>query len=241
MTDIPAVKFVDDPEKGIIEGLILPLGGPVAGGKDLTGTFFSERTDFALDWFPEGGRPGLYHHGADAQFGIRPIGREIKSWQEDGKGVWVRAQLDKAHAYWSEVKGLIDKGLLFMSSGSVDHLVEATKSGEIVRWPWVEWTLTPIPANPEAVVRAVRSVEPPDPVKGLLAALIEQLTPQAMHDAAMAAGASCESYEEKDEPAPLLAEAGKSVEPFDIEAFADRLVASASAAAIAAVKARLEP
>ncbi len=155
----PAVKLVGETDDAwIIEGLILPIGGPI-NGQDLTGTHFTKDTDFALDWFPDGGRPGLYRHGFDPEVGISVVGRETKSWSDE-RGRWLRAQIDKAHEYAAEIKQLLDEGLLSLSSGAVDHLVQiASKSGEIVRWPWVEWSLVPNPANPEAIVYQVKSTE----------------------------------------------------------------------------------
>lgn len=158
MTDNAAVKFVEEDGNWYLEGLILPFGGPV-NGQDLTGTHFAKSTDFCLDWFPEGGRPGLYAHGFDQTLGTSVVGRETKSWKDD-KGVWLRAQIDKAHQYAAEIKELVEAGLVSLSSGAVDHLVRiATKSGEIQRWPWVEWSIVPNPANPEAVLYQVKSTD----------------------------------------------------------------------------------
>lgn len=156
---ITAVKVVGETDDAwLIEGLILPYGGPLYG-QDLTGTHFTKSTDFCLDWFPDGGRPGLYAHGFDATVKTSVVGREVKSWLDD-KGRWIQAQIDKAHEYGAEIKELVDQGLLSLSSGAVDHLVQiATKSGEIKRWPWVEWSLVPNPANPEALVYPVKSVD----------------------------------------------------------------------------------
>jgi hypothetical protein len=175
-----AVKFVDGSDD-LIEGLILPYGGPL-GGRDLTGTFFTKDTNFCLEWFPEGGRPGLYAHGFDGATKTSVIGREVKSWVDD-KGRWLQAQLDKSHQYWAEIKELVDAGALRMSSGAVDHLVEvAAKSGAIKQWPWVEWSLVPNPANPDAVVYQVKSAEavqhlvaigltPPEPLAAITPAV----------------------------------------------------------------------
>jgi hypothetical protein len=157
---LTAVKLVGETDDAwIIEGLILPYGGPLYG-QDLTGTHFTKATDFCLEWFPETtGRPGLYAHGFDATVKASVVGREVKNWADD-KGRWLQAQIDKAHEYAAEIKEMVDQGLLSMSSGAVDHLVQvATKSGEIVRWPWVEWSLVPNPANPEAIVYPVKSAE----------------------------------------------------------------------------------
>ncbi len=142
-----AVKFVEG-SADTIEGLILPFGGPM-GGRDLTGTFFTKETDFCRDWFPDGGRPGLYRHGFDPAMKTAVIGREIGG-RDDDKGHWLQAQLDTSAEYWGEIRELVDQGKLFLSSGAVDHLVDVKEAtGEIRRWPWVEWSLTTKPANPD--------------------------------------------------------------------------------------------
>lgn len=152
-----AVKFIEEGGEWYIEGLILPIDGPL-NGQDLTGTHFTKSTDFCLDWFPEGGRPGLYAHGFDQALGTSVVGREVKSWDDD-KGRWLRAQIDKRHEYAAEVRQLVEDGHVSLSSGAVDHLVRIGKDGSIKRWPWVEWSLVPNPANPEAVVYPVKSVD----------------------------------------------------------------------------------
>lgn len=153
----PTVRFLEEDGEWFVEGLILPFGGPV-NGQDLTGTHFAKSTDFCLDWY-ESGRPGMYAHGFDATLGTSVVGREIKHWKDD-KGVWLRAQIDKAHEYAAEIKELVEAGLVSLSSGAVDHLVRvAAKSGEITRWPWVEWSIVPNPANPEAVLYQVKSTD----------------------------------------------------------------------------------
>lgn len=69
----------------------------------------------------------------------------------------MRAELDKNSRWYSKVKKLIEAGALGFSSGAMPHLVKTTKSGHITRWPWVELSLTPTPANPAAVVYAVKA------------------------------------------------------------------------------------
>lgn len=139
-----AVKFVGEE---IIEGLAIPFGGPL-GGRDLEGEDFGPDTDFALKWYDQ--RPLLYHHGMDAGITTEAIGRQVKAWVGDG-GVWARAQLDRSHRYFEEIRRLVEAGKLFFSSGSLPHLVKKRWDGHIERWPWVELSLTPQPANPYAV------------------------------------------------------------------------------------------
>lgn len=146
--DLPAVRLAPGSEASI-EGLGMPFGGPF-GGRDLHGQFFSAKTNFALDWFGE--RPLLYHHGLDADAGLSVVGRVISAKTTD-LGVWVQAQLEQSSEYFDAIRQLIAAGKLFFSSGSMAHLVAADhKSGEITRWPWVELSLTPTPANLLATV-----------------------------------------------------------------------------------------
>lgn len=145
-----SIKFADINETEI-EGYLAPYGGPF-NGKDITGEFFSAKTNFALDWFPDNSRPLLFHHGLDAKAGIGVVGR-IKSLSQDDIGLWMQAQLDASSEYYGAIKELIKKGKLGLSSGSMRHLVDINiKSGEILRWPVIEGSLTPTPANPIADV-----------------------------------------------------------------------------------------
>jgi hypothetical protein len=145
-----AVKFADEDDDGsMIRGLAIPFGGPIKG-KDIDGEDFGPDTDLCLDWFPDG-RPILYHHGINGAIKTSVIGRQV-ALETDDEGVWVKAELDKASRWYSRVKKLIDQGALGFSSGAMPHLVKATKSGHITRWPWVELTLTPTRANPNAAL-----------------------------------------------------------------------------------------
>ena len=145
MGEYIAVKFLDE-EQGTIEGLGAPYGGPAAG-KDLTGEYFDKDTDFCPDWFKE--RPILYHHGLDPVIKTATIGK-VTEWALKDAGLWVKGQLDMSNKYWSQVRTLVKAGKLYFSSGGVSHLVEKDPDGRIKRWPWVEQSLTPTPANPMA-------------------------------------------------------------------------------------------
>ena len=147
------VKFAEG-SRDLIEGMLAPFGGPFKG-KDLDGEFFSAKTAFELEWFGDWQRPLLYHHGLDPEIKTAVVGR-IKVTPTD-KGLWMEGQLDKAHEYASAVADLVDSGTMGLSSGSVSHLIETdAKSGEIKRWPLIEGSLTPTPANPEAKAAPVK-------------------------------------------------------------------------------------
>lgn len=155
MTDMPdlAVKFAKGSDS-IIEGLAIPYGGPF-GGKDLDGEFFSKNTDFCLDWFEV--RPTIYDHGLDDGMKAAVVGK-VAGYEPTDAGVWAQVQLGRNHQYLTAIQELVQKGALAFSSGAMPHLVQKDrKSGEITRWPWVELSLTPTPANPDAIVYAVKS------------------------------------------------------------------------------------
>ena len=168
-----SLKIVDEP-KGVIEGLAIPFGGPL-GGKDLESQFFDKGTDFALDWFPENGRPLLYEHGIDNALKISVIGRQISHRIDPDVGVWMEGQLNRAHRYADVIISLVGEGALGLSSGTISHLKVVEGSGRIARWPWVEESLTPLPCNPYAMLPAdaVKHFEPlgQDPPESLLSAV----------------------------------------------------------------------
>ena len=175
------VTFVKD-QPDMIEGLAIPFGGPIAG-KDFDGESFSSETDLCLPWFGETGRPILYGHGLNPATKTEVVGRQV-SLEPRTDGQWVQAELDKRSRYRAKIDQLVAAGALSFSSGAMPHLVQTTKDGNITRWPWVELSLTPTPANPFAAVYAVKSadmaehyaaanIEIPDPLAAALKALDE--------------------------------------------------------------------
>jgi hypothetical protein len=117
-------------------------------GLDWDGEYFSDRTDLCLDWFPTQ-RPLLYEHGlSDDGPGVTAIGHvDAGSARKSDEGWWVRAELDRQHKYFRQIEQLLEEEALFASSGAMPHLVRKSRDGEILRWPWVEQSLTPVPAN----------------------------------------------------------------------------------------------
>ena len=150
-----ALRFAAE-DDSVLEGLLVPFTGHLAGNRDSYQTRFSARTEYALNWFPAG-RPLLYQHGLDQETGIVPVGR-INALEVRDAGVWMQAQLDKGHQYFESIRELVKKGKLFLSSGSVEHLVQIdARSGDVTCWPIVEGSLTPTPANLHATI-AARSI-----------------------------------------------------------------------------------
>ncbi len=191
-TQIASIKFVDG-STDIVEGLGIPYGGPFAG-KDFHGDDFGPDTDLCLDWFEK--RPLLFEHGQDEKLQHAKIGTVI-DYNVTDDGVWVKAQLDKRAKYYKIVKQLIDAGGAGFSAGALDYLIKGSKADpkHATRWPWVEMSITPIPANPLAghATYSVKSadaiahfeeakIEMPEPVKAALEALEGWANEQAQGD-----------------------------------------------------------
>ena len=136
------LKMLDAPQ-GRIGGYLLVWGA--AGQSDLQGEYFTPQTDIGLDWYDR--RPILYHHGLDGTLKAAVIG-VLDRLRRDEVGLWAEAQLDLHKRYVRAVQRLIEQGVLGWSSGSLPHLVDVAADGCIKRWPIVEASLTPTPAEP---------------------------------------------------------------------------------------------
>ena len=141
-------------QRDTLEGLAIPFGSPHR--KDLQGEYFTDRTDFHWDWFPNDGRPTLYHHGMDSEMAGATIGRQI-SHEIKSDGVWVEVQLQKRSKWVELIRQLLDRDGLGFSSGALPQLVKTVKAtGEILSWPWVELSATPTPASADARIAAMK-------------------------------------------------------------------------------------
>ncbi len=119
--------------------------GVIFGGEDLEGEHFSKDTDLMLDLVPN--KPLFYEHTQDLP--QHPLGKSIKE-VPDEVGIWIEAQIDKSKAYAEAVLELIGEGVMGLSSGTAGHL--AQREGSFIRrWPIVEYSLTPQPAEPRTL------------------------------------------------------------------------------------------
>lgn len=136
-------------------GAIKALGDGKVGGylvrftdatnTDLEGDYFDIKTDFGI----ESGDPlpVYYNHGLDAKLKKQRIGRATTEVQD--AGVWLEAQLNMRDDYERAIYGMVEKGKLGWSSGSLPHLVEREEQKNayyIKSWPLGEASLTPTPA-----------------------------------------------------------------------------------------------
>lgn len=149
-----AVKAIGNPDEGRVGGYLVAWGNP--SQRDLHGEYFTPDTDFSLDWYPR--RPALFHHGLDGTMKSTLIGA-ITSIKADDVGLWAEAQLDMHSKYVQAIMQMVKQGALGWSSGSLPHLVEVDNAGHIRKWPIVEGSLTPTPAEPfRTTVGAIKSL-----------------------------------------------------------------------------------
>ena len=123
------------------------FGGPEQ--KDLQNEWFSPDTDFG----PSAGDGAivLLNHG-------NPIDPALSSFSQltlgtarvrrAHNGIFASFELDEGDPVNAAIIELIHAGAFRWSSGSRGDLVRRKSNGEITRWPPVEFSLTPSPAEP---------------------------------------------------------------------------------------------
>ena len=120
--------------------------GVVFGGKDLEGETFTKETELELGYVPV--KSIFYDHTLNTKAN-GSLGKTL-SEDIDDVGVWVEAQIDRSKNYANAVLELIGQGIIGFSSGTASHLARR-KNGKILRWPVVEYSLTPTPAEPRTL------------------------------------------------------------------------------------------
>jgi HK97 family phage major capsid protein len=134
------------------------------GGQDLTGEHFTSETD--LKWSGGDTRPALYHHGQDETLNGQELGDGWKRIKTDDIGLWVETQLNLRDEYEQAIYDLTKAGKLGLSSGSAAHMILKEDNGKITRWPIVEGSFTPTPAEPRTTVLPLKAA-PFTPLKTL--------------------------------------------------------------------------
>lgn len=139
--------------KSTPEGDVIIKGyGVVFGGKDLVGDTFTKDTDYMMDLVPT--KLVLYDHTKQSVLGD-PIGFVPKeSIKIDDTGVFIEMQIGRHVRYKDAIAALAKAGVLGISSGAVSHLVRR-EDGLIKRWPLVEFSPTPTPAEPRTLAYTV--------------------------------------------------------------------------------------
>jgi HK97 family phage major capsid protein len=139
---------------GKVGGYALLFSGPEA--KDLQGEYFTPETETL--WEGNEPRPAMYHHGMDATLDGKLLGSGWRKARVDDLGVWVEAQLNLRDEYEQAIYELVQAGKLGLSSGTAGHMVQRAPDGKLTRWPIVEISFTPTPAEPRASVAPLKSV-----------------------------------------------------------------------------------
>jgi HK97 family phage major capsid protein len=143
------------------DGALIARGYAVVfGGADLYGESFSPTTDFGDEWMQMKHPPVFYEHTLHPQVGFAVLGH-VRSMRMDDIGLLVEAELDRHSQYIALVQQLANAGALGFSTGAAQHLVRR-EGKSITRWPIIEVSLTPTPAEPRTlgveVVQAIRAL-----------------------------------------------------------------------------------
>lgn len=116
--------------------------------RDVYREYFSKRTEETDAIFKAIGKlPALYQHAMDGAVKSSVVG-VIDTLKRDDIGIWMEVQLDLANQYAGAIQTLTRQGVLGASSGTLPGARNVSPAGEILRWPIVEGSLTPTPAEP---------------------------------------------------------------------------------------------
>jgi len=127
--------------------------------KDLDDEFFTPETEEMTTIFKAVGKlPYLYNHATDGVLKSALVG-VIDVLEPDEVGLWYEAQLDKGNAYLDAIRKLTQQRMLGTSSGTLPGARKVAKNGRILRWPIVEGSMTPTPADPRQMERPIAEIK----------------------------------------------------------------------------------
>ena len=119
--------------------------------RDTYGTYWDSET--YLGAHRGDGMDCLVHHGYPLkdEEGFRALADTLLSpirTTVDEIGLWAETALDMNDAYQAKINELVEAGKLSWSSGSTSHMIRVDEeTGYVRRWPVIEGSLTPSPAN----------------------------------------------------------------------------------------------
>jgi HK97 family phage major capsid protein len=113
-------------------------------GQDLTGDSFTRETDLGLSRSLKG-MPFYYDHTLGRV--KSQVGQVVDDGEDDGTGIVVSIELDRAKRYAAKLLQLERQGALGTSSGAPKHLV-VRQGGTLKRWIIAEGSFSPEPAEP---------------------------------------------------------------------------------------------
>lgn len=143
---------------GKIGGQLILYGAP--GMKDLTGDWFSKDTYYG----PRDGDGSdvMIHHGIKIGKGLEEFADKLLEPMKTSRnklGIWAETVLDMADEFEKKVYELAEKGVWKWSSGTADHMIRKQPDGKLLRWPIIEGSLTPTPAEPRMLNHAIRPLK----------------------------------------------------------------------------------
>jgi HK97 family phage major capsid protein len=135
-------------EEGKVGGYLIRFGSP--DDTDFYGTYFTAGAYYGPR--DGDGADALVHHGFPVARGLEALADTLLPplrTKKNDVGVWAEIVLDMANEYQRQVYELVKAGKLAWSSGSAAHMVRYAEDGKgITRWPIIEGSLTPTPAQP---------------------------------------------------------------------------------------------
>ena len=141
---LTTIKSVGDNEETV--GAYGILWGD-ENNRDYHNEYFTAKTaEYKAVFDGMGAIPLLFDHGFDNRIKSTVIGKVTKL-EEDEIGLWFEAKLTEHETYKKMVKPLVEKRVLYPSSGVLPAAKRVKSTGEIVRWPIVEMTMTHRPAE----------------------------------------------------------------------------------------------
>lgn len=158
---------------------------------DIAGEWFSKNTQELTAVFDGvGAIPAIYHHAIDDTLKSMVIGA-VDTMKADDVGLWIEAQIKRRREYEKFIQPLIEQKALGWSSGTLPMARRVNKStGEILRWPIVEASLTPQPAEMRMAHQwPIRNLKTAYTQAGLPIDILEKLTqggaPSNAHEIAL--------------------------------------------------------
>lgn len=154
MDQIPPMAYHVLPEEMAIKA----LGRNRVGGylclwgndrqRDVYKEYFTPKTEERMSVFKAvGALPALYHHAMDNTIRSLVVGL-VDTMADDDVGCWIEAQIKEHKAYRQMISPLMEQKVLGWSSGALPGGRRVNKSsGEILRWPVVEASMTHTPAE----------------------------------------------------------------------------------------------
>jgi len=148
------IKAVGD---GLVQGYLVRWGSEK--DRDLDDEFFTKDTFFGAR---RGDRSDVFlHHGIPIDEAVKDYApRTMKNpvtVKEDEVGLLATHLLDMADEYEHMIHGLVEAEKLCWSSGAIPYGVVVEKNGHIKRWPIVEASYTPTPAEPRNHIMALKA------------------------------------------------------------------------------------